>query len=92
MPCLLSFHETHDVRVQVLNGQPWFCLADVCAKAGIQNPRDLLSKQLDKAGVEKIYVSSQAEKAGQLRQRAKPLPRDFPQQQTRGQAVSRLGV
>lgn len=54
---VFSFHETHDVRVQVLNGQPWFCLADVCAVLEIQNPRDLLSKQLDKAGVEKIYVS-----------------------------------
>lgn len=57
-----SFHETHDVRVQVLNGQPWFCLADVCAVLEIQNPRDLLSKQLDKGGVEKIYTPTSSGK------------------------------
>ena len=59
---VFSFHETHDVRVQVISGSPWFCLADVCAVLDIQNPRDLLSKQLDKGGVEKIYTPTNSGK------------------------------
>ncbi|MFS1539345.1 MAG: Bro-N domain-containing protein [Candidatus Phlomobacter fragariae] len=25
-----SFQETHNVRIQIINGEPWFCLKDVC--------------------------------------------------------------
>lgn len=27
---VFSFHEIHTVRVQVIGGEPWFCLKDVC--------------------------------------------------------------
>ncbi|AIT49796.1 Bro-N domain-containing protein [Salmonella enterica subsp. enterica serovar Muenchen] len=26
----LNFEGKHDVRVQIINGEPWFCLKDVC--------------------------------------------------------------
>ncbi|ECD0598023.1 hypothetical protein EUW55_18530 [Salmonella enterica subsp. enterica serovar Oslo] len=26
----LKFEGKHDVRVQIINGEPWFCLKDVC--------------------------------------------------------------
>lgn len=51
-----NFHETHDVRIQVIEGEPWFCLKDVCGVLCIANPRDLMAKQLDKQGVDKIYT------------------------------------
>ncbi|USS95778.1 Bro-N domain-containing protein [Serratia symbiotica] len=54
-PVSFSFHETHDVRIQVIGGEPWFCLKDVCEVLSIANPRDLMAKQLDKQGVDKIY-------------------------------------
>ncbi|EGK5854872.1 hypothetical protein RYW84_003551 [Salmonella enterica] len=44
------------VRVQTINGEPWFCLSDVAKILEIKNSRDLLSKQLDKDGVDKIYI------------------------------------
>ncbi|EJN2506374.1 hypothetical protein N8W86_004640 [Salmonella enterica] len=55
-PISFSFHETHDVRIQVIDGEPWFCLKDVCEILSIANPRDLMAKQLDKEGVDKIYT------------------------------------
>lgn len=51
-----NFHETHDVRIQVIDGEPWFCLKDVCGVLCIANPHDLMAKQLDKEGVDKIYT------------------------------------
>ncbi|HDI3035728.1 TPA: hypothetical protein PL572_004492 [Cronobacter turicensis] len=57
-PISFSFHEIHDVRIQAIDGEPWFCLKDVCDILGIKNSSDLLSKQLDKAGVDKIYLRS----------------------------------
>lgn len=59
-----SFQGVHGVRVQVISGEPWFCLRDVCKALSIENPSDLIAKQLDRAGVEKIYLRS----GGQQRQ------------------------
>lgn len=59
-----SFHESHNVRIKIIDNEPWFCLKNVCDILDIKNSRDLLSKQLDKAGVEKIYLRS----GGQNRQ------------------------
>lgn len=25
-----TFHESYNVRVQLIDGEPWFCLVDVC--------------------------------------------------------------
>lgn len=52
---VFSFHESHDVRVQVIEVQPWFCLIDVCAVLDIQNVSQL-KKQLDEKGVCKTYT------------------------------------
>lgn len=61
---VFSFKEDRAVRVQVIGGEPWFCLKDVCGVLSIENPRDLMAKQLDRAGVDKIYLRS----GGQQRQ------------------------
>lgn len=61
-PISFSFHETHDVRIQVIDGEPWFCLKDVCEILSIANPRDLMAKQLDKEGVDKIYIPTESGK------------------------------
>lgn len=37
-PVTFNFHETHDVRIQVIDGEPWFCLKDVCGVLCIANP------------------------------------------------------
>lgn len=59
-----SFKGERVVRVQVVSGEPWFCLRDVCEVLSIENSRDLMAKQLDRAGVDKIYIRS----GGQQRQ------------------------
>jgi prophage antirepressor-like protein len=51
------FQHSSFVRVQVTDGEPWFCLKDACEILGISNSRDLMIKQLDKAGVDKIYIT-----------------------------------
>ncbi|EJJ4042206.1 hypothetical protein VQ379_003542 [Salmonella enterica] len=61
-PIAFSFRETHDVRIQVIDGEPWFCLKDVCEILSIANPRDLMAKQLDKEGVDKIYTPTESGK------------------------------
>lgn len=54
---LTHFYFQHSsVRVQVIDNEPWFCLKDVCDILDIKNPRDMLAKQLDRGGVEKIYT------------------------------------
>ncbi len=54
---VFQFQSSFDVRVQLINNEPWFCLPDVCAVLDIQNSRDMVAKQLDGAGVDKIYIS-----------------------------------
>lgn len=52
-PIAFSFHETHDVRIQVIDGEPWFCLKDVCEVLTITNPRRVAAEILDTKGVRK---------------------------------------
>ncbi|ECU0900810.1 hypothetical protein DMH99_08245 [Salmonella enterica] len=61
-PIAFSFHGTHDVRIQIIDGEPWFCLKDVCEILSIANPRDLMAKQLGKEGVDKIYIPTESGK------------------------------
>ena len=61
---VFQFQSSYEVRIQLINNEPWFCLKDVCDVLDIKNSSDLLSKQLDRAGVEKIYLRS----GGQNRQ------------------------
>ncbi|MEQ0077481.1 BRO family protein [Klebsiella sp. CN_Kp118] len=39
---IFSFQENHPVRVQVINGEPWFCLKDVCDVLSISRTSDLV--------------------------------------------------
>lgn len=55
---VFSFHESHSVRVQVIDGEPWFCLKDVCDVLNIANSRRVASEVLDQDGVRKTYVRS----------------------------------
>lgn len=48
---------SNEVRVEIKNGEPLFCLKDVTDILEIQNSRDLMAKQLKKSGVDKIYIS-----------------------------------
>lgn len=53
-----NFQSTHQVRIVINDkGEPLFCLKDVASVLDIQNSRDIVTKQLDGAGVEKIYIS-----------------------------------
>ncbi|ENZ2346849.1 Bro-N domain-containing protein, partial [Salmonella enterica] len=49
-PVSFSFHETHDVRIQVIDGEPWFCLKDVCDILTVDRTSRLL-RDLDKKGL-----------------------------------------
>ncbi|EAB8969561.1 hypothetical protein RAS56_004699 [Salmonella enterica] len=48
-----SFEGKHDVRVQIINGEPWFCLKDVCEVLTIANHRRVAADILDPKGVRK---------------------------------------
>lgn len=56
-PISFSFHETHDVRIQMIGAEPWFCLKDVCEVLTIANSRRVASEVLDQAGVRKAYIT-----------------------------------
>ncbi|PAV01453.1 hypothetical protein CBG25_16590 [Arsenophonus sp. ENCA] len=45
-----SFQETHDVRIQIIIGEPWFCLKDICSILEIKNASQLAA-QLDEKGI-----------------------------------------
>ena len=45
----------HSVRIELINGEPWFCLVDVCEILGLGNPSQLLSRLKD--GVTKNEVT-----------------------------------
>jgi prophage antirepressor-like protein len=52
-----QFGKDREVRTLERDGEPWFVHNDVCNILGIQNSRDVWTKQLDEdeKGVEKIY-------------------------------------
>uniref|UniRef100_UPI003873981D BRO-N domain-containing protein n=1 Tax=Sodalis sp. (in: enterobacteria) TaxID=1898979 RepID=UPI003873981D len=55
-PISFSFKESHDVRVHVIDGEPWFCLKDVCEVLTIVNSRRVASEVLDDDGVRKADI------------------------------------
>lgn len=57
MPATFQFQEAHDVRIQVIDGEPWFCLKDVCEVLTIANSRRVASEVLDADGVRKAYIT-----------------------------------
>lgn len=55
---VFSFNETHPIRVQIIDGEPWFCLKDICDTLTIENSRRVAAEVLDQSGVRKTYVRS----------------------------------
>ena len=53
---VFNFQSTYTVRIQLIDGDVWFCLPDVCMVLDIQNSRQIVQKQLDEKGVSKIYT------------------------------------
>lgn len=51
-----SFKESHNVRIQVSDGEPWFCLKDVCEVLTIANSRRVAAEVRDESGVRKTDV------------------------------------
>ncbi|ECK7391417.1 hypothetical protein FRN05_17395 [Salmonella enterica subsp. enterica] len=49
-PVAFSFQENHDVRIQIIDGEPWFCLKDVCETLTVDRTSRLL-RDLDKKGL-----------------------------------------
>ena len=47
---VFQFNQSHDVRVQVISGEPWFCLADVCETLTVDRTSRLL-RDLDEKGL-----------------------------------------
>jgi prophage antirepressor-like protein len=45
-----------EVRIVTINGEAWFNVGDLCAILEIQNPRDVVAKNLRKEDVAKIYT------------------------------------
>lgn len=56
-PVSFSFQESHDIRIQLIGGEPWFCLKDVCDVLTIANSRRVASEVLDQDGVRKAYIT-----------------------------------
>ncbi|WP_392738939.1 Bro-N domain-containing protein [Serratia ureilytica] len=54
-PIAFSFHEAHDVRIQLIDGEPWFCLKDVCdiLSVAVASPSRF---QMDMKGVTKNVI------------------------------------
>lgn len=50
--------EAKSVRVQQIDGSPWFCLTDVCSILGYSNSRDAMAKHCRETGVAKRDISS----------------------------------
>lgn len=53
----------HDIRTQLIDGEPWFVLADLCKVLGLTTPARVVDR-LDEAGVSQAHISS----SGQFRQ------------------------
>ena len=51
--------QQHSIRTTLIEGEPWFCLIDVCAVLEIQNNRRVAAEMLDEKGVRKIYALTQ---------------------------------
>lgn len=54
--------QAKSVRVQEIDGAPWFCVTDVCSILGYSNSRDAMSKHCREAGVAKRDISSAGQK------------------------------
>lgn len=52
-----TFHESHNVRVQLIDGEPWFCLRDVCMVLSL-DARSASKFGIDTKGMEKLSTPS----------------------------------
>ena len=57
-PLAVFSYGASEVRTQLVNGEPWFCLTDVSNVLGVKNPRDFLNSDFcDPRGVGLIYTT-----------------------------------
>lgn len=61
-PAVFQFNQSYQVRIVVIDSEPWFCLSDVCAVLDIKNASQT-GKQLDQEGLYKTYTPPK-DKAG----------------------------
>lgn len=52
---VFQFQSSYEVRIQLINNEPYFCLKDVCLSLDIKNVSQLAS-QLDIKGISKTYT------------------------------------
>lgn len=55
---VFSFQASHQVRVRIIDDEPWFCLKDVCDILTIENSRRVAAEVLDQSGVRKTDTRS----------------------------------
>lgn len=55
-PSIFTFAEKHNVRIEIVNGEPWFCANDICEILEHTNSRKAISDLLDEDDVTKRYV------------------------------------
>ncbi|WP_410472076.1 Bro-N domain-containing protein [Faucicola mancuniensis] len=55
-----TFNQSFKVRTAIKDGEAWFCLKDVASVLDIKNSRDVVAKQLDSKGVDKIYIPTES--------------------------------
>lgn len=56
VPSIFTFAEKHNVRIEIVNGEPWFCANDVCDILEHSNSRKAISDLLDEDDVTKRYT------------------------------------
>ncbi|MPW31838.1 hypothetical protein F9L16_23005 [Agarivorans sp. B2Z047] len=55
-PEIFKFHQDYSVRIDIKDGEPWFCLSDVCVVLDIKNPARVAKEMLDSKGVCLTYT------------------------------------
>ncbi|MFW5407761.1 Bro-N domain-containing protein [Pectobacterium brasiliense] len=58
---VFAFHEVHEVRVQVIDGEPWFCLKDVCDVLTVDRTSRLI-RELDDKGLANCHTPTKGGK------------------------------
>lgn len=54
-PTVFQFKESHNVRIQVISSEPWFCLSDICETLSVDRTSRLL-RDLDTKGMADCHI------------------------------------
>ncbi|PWD58519.1 hypothetical protein GMW39_01370 [Pectobacterium parmentieri] len=60
-PVAFNFQESHEVRIQVIGGEPWFCLKDVCDVLTVDRTSRLI-RELDDKGLANCHTPTKGGK------------------------------